>query len=155
MDLPEHIRMDITTDNLPPNSISYASARMTSRSSGPMKSLNFPPYSKSSKEWEYAPGTASLGMRGLKNISLRQDFPSASKVYRGWHSHVTKPSADLQMWSQPPLSCRQGSTSGKHKHAQQIRRREGKRHSAMNSLSPIPPQTAPFGRDRTRAVSDA
>ncbi|GBO02823.1 hypothetical protein AVEN_118459-1 [Araneus ventricosus] len=23
MDLPEHIRMDITTDNLPPNSISY------------------------------------------------------------------------------------------------------------------------------------
>ncbi|GBO05628.1 hypothetical protein AVEN_79983-1 [Araneus ventricosus] len=54
MDLPEHIRMDITTDNLPPNSISYASARMTSRSSGPMKSLDFPAYSKSSKEWEYA-----------------------------------------------------------------------------------------------------
>ncbi|GBM66190.1 hypothetical protein AVEN_55162-1 [Araneus ventricosus] len=56
MDLPEHIRMDITTDNLPPNSISYASARMKSCSTGPMKSLNFPPYSKSSKEWEYASG---------------------------------------------------------------------------------------------------
>ncbi|GBN93829.1 hypothetical protein AVEN_125232-1 [Araneus ventricosus] len=54
MDLSEHIRMDITTDNLPPNSISYASARMKSCSTGPMKSLNFPPYSKSSKEWEYA-----------------------------------------------------------------------------------------------------
>ncbi|GBM05136.1 hypothetical protein AVEN_197701-1 [Araneus ventricosus] len=60
MDLPENIRMDITTDNLPPNSISYASTCMTSRSSGPMKSLNFPPYSKSSKEWEYATGCGNL-----------------------------------------------------------------------------------------------
>ncbi|GBM77290.1 hypothetical protein AVEN_13341-1 [Araneus ventricosus] len=67
MDLPEHIRMDITTDNLPPNSISYASARMTSRSSGPMKSLNFPPYSKSSKEWESA--TRCTETRVIRNTS--------------------------------------------------------------------------------------
>ncbi|GBL84386.1 hypothetical protein AVEN_117157-1 [Araneus ventricosus] len=65
MDLPEHIRMDNATDNLTPNSISYSSARMTSRSSGPMKSLNFTPYSNSSKEWEYA-------ARCLRTIGLQK-----------------------------------------------------------------------------------
>ncbi|GBN67621.1 hypothetical protein AVEN_158655-1 [Araneus ventricosus] len=78
--------MDITTDNLPPNSISYASARMTSRSSGPMKSLNFPPYSKSSKEWEYASRRANCGAPWALNDRgerrLRRLVKSDPPLYR-------------------------------------------------------------------------
>ncbi|GBM72397.1 hypothetical protein AVEN_175572-1 [Araneus ventricosus] len=79
MDLPEHIRMDITSDNLPPNSISYARARMTSRSSGPMKSLNFPPYSKSSKEWEYATRRTAVQVENLARLFTMP--PSAASCF--------------------------------------------------------------------------
>ncbi|GBL77363.1 hypothetical protein AVEN_41782-1 [Araneus ventricosus] len=88
MDLPEHIRMDNVTDNLTPNSISYSSARMTSRSSGPMKSLNFPPYSNSSKEWEYAarftlnlPSRVTLVWRGSLVSEMPAEVPFLSSNY--------------------------------------------------------------------------